>query len=62
MRLDQNAVLEFLNNLQWLGTEQEQGCRTGPPGNTAWRNWFLGIVSWAPYKDKNSGSVLCTTH
>jgi hypothetical protein len=21
---------------------------TGPPGYTAWRNWFLGIDSWAP--------------
>jgi hypothetical protein len=25
-------------------------------GYTAWRNWFLGIDSWTPYKFKNSGS------
>jgi len=24
-------VLEFLSNLWGLGTEQEYGCRTGPP-------------------------------
>ncbi len=28
------------------------------PGYTAWRNWFLGIDSWAPLKFKNSGSEL----
>ncbi len=38
-------VLEFQNNLWGLGTEVEQGCRTGPPG---WRNRFLGINSWVP--------------
>ncbi len=27
-------VLEFLNNIWGLGTEQKQGCRTGPPGYT----------------------------
>ncbi len=27
------------------------------PGYTAWRNWSLGIDSWAPYKFKNSDSV-----
>ncbi len=53
----QTPVLEFLNNLWRLGTEQEQGSRTGPPGYTAWRNWFLGIDSKAPQKFKNSGSV-----
>ncbi len=42
------SVLEFLNILWWLGTEKEQGCRIGPPGYTAWWNWFLGIDSWAP--------------
>jgi hypothetical protein len=41
-------VMEFLNNLWGLGTEKEWGCRTGPPGYTAWRNWSLGIDSWAP--------------
>ncbi len=35
-----------------------RGCRTGPTGYTAWRNWFLGIDSWAPKKCKNSGSNL----
>ncbi len=42
------TVQEFLNNVWGLGTELEQGCRTGPPGYTAWRNWLLGIDSWAP--------------
>jgi hypothetical protein len=36
----------ILNNLWGLGVELEQGCRTGPPGYTASRNWFLGIDSW----------------
>jgi hypothetical protein len=27
------TVQEFLNNLCGLGTELEQGCRTGPPGS-----------------------------
>ncbi len=40
--------LKFLNILQGLGTEQEQGYRTGPPGFIGWRNSFLGIDSWAP--------------
>jgi hypothetical protein len=31
---------------------------TRTPGYTAWRNWFLGIDSWAPSKFKNSGSAL----
>jgi hypothetical protein len=33
----------------------EWGCRTGPPGNIGWRNWFIGIDSWAPYKLKKFG-------
>ncbi len=37
-------VLEFLNNQCGLGTEQEQGCITGPPGYTAFRTWFLGSI------------------
>jgi len=44
-----------------LGTEYELGCYTGPPGYTAWRNWFLGIDSWAPYKFKNSVSVILSS-
>ena len=43
--------LEFLNNLWGLGTEWEQGYRTGTPGYIGWQNSFLilGINSWAPY-------------
>jgi hypothetical protein len=26
-----------------LGTEEEEGHRTGPPGYIGWRNSFLGI-------------------
>jgi hypothetical protein len=33
----------------------ERGRRTDPPGYTAWRNWFLGIDSWALLKIKNWG-------
>jgi hypothetical protein len=42
----------------WLGTEEEEGYRTGPPGYIGWRNSFLGIDSGAPYTFKNTGSVL----
>ncbi len=45
-------VLEFQNNLWGLGTEQEQSCRTGPPGNIGWWNRFLRIDFWAPLKFK----------
>jgi hypothetical protein len=41
--------LEFLKSLWGLGTEEEKGYRTGPPGYIGWRNSFLGIDSWAPY-------------
>ncbi len=50
------SELEFLNNLWRLGTEQEKGYRTGPPGYIGWRNSFLGIDSWAPETFKNTGS------
>jgi hypothetical protein len=30
--------------------DKELCCRTGPPGYTALRNWFLGIDSWAPVR------------
>ncbi len=30
------------------GTTTLHICRTGPPGYIDWRNWFLGIDSWAP--------------
>ncbi len=41
-----------------LGTEEEEGYRTVPPGYIGWRNSFLGIDSGAPYTFKNTGSVL----
>ncbi len=50
------AELEFLKSLWVLGTEEEEGYRTGPPGYTGWRNSFLGIDSGAPYTLKNTGS------
>jgi hypothetical protein len=38
-----------------LGTEEEEGYRTGPPGYIGWRNSFLRIESGAPYTFKNTG-------
>jgi hypothetical protein len=55
--------LEFLNNLWGLGTEQEQGYRTGPLGYIGWRNSFFGIYSRSPETFKNTGSesgAVCT--
>jgi hypothetical protein len=49
-------VLEFLKSLWGLGTKEEEGYRTGPPGYIGWRNSFLGIDSGAPYTFKNTGS------
>ncbi len=46
--LSQSPELEFLKSLWGLGTEEEEGYRTGPPGYIGWRNLFLGIDSWAP--------------
>ncbi len=43
------SELEFLRSLWGLGTEQEEGYRTGPPGYIGWRNLFLGINSGVPY-------------
>jgi hypothetical protein len=40
-----------------LGTEEEEGNRTDPPGYIGGRNSFLGIDSGAPYTFKNTGSV-----
>ncbi len=40
--------LEFLKSLWGLGTEEEEGFRTGPPGYIGWRNSLLGINSGAP--------------
>jgi hypothetical protein len=42
-----HTELEFLWSLWGLGTEEEKGYRTGPPGNIGWRNSSLGIDSWA---------------
>ncbi len=47
--------LEFLKSLWGLGTEEEEGYRTGPPGYVGWRNSFLGIDSGAPYTFKKYG-------
>jgi hypothetical protein len=49
--------LEFLKGLWGLGTEEEEGHRTGLPGYIGWRNSFLGIDSGAPYTFKNTDSV-----
>ncbi len=54
----QSPELEFLNSLWGLGTEQEQGYRTGPPDYISWRNSFLVIDSWAPQTFKNTGSAM----
>jgi hypothetical protein len=48
--------LEFLKSLWGLGTEEEEGYRTGPPDYIGLRNSFLGINSGAPYTFKNTGS------
>jgi hypothetical protein len=39
------SQLEFLKSLWGLGTKEEEGYRTGPPGYIGWRNSFLGIDS-----------------
>jgi len=49
--------LEFSKSLWGLGTEEEEGYRTGPPGYIGWRNSFLGIDSGAPYMFKNTSSA-----
>jgi hypothetical protein len=51
-------ILEFLKRLWGLGTEEEEGYCTGPPGYIGWRNSFFGIDSGAPYTFKNISSVL----
>jgi hypothetical protein len=51
-----DAELEFLKSLWGLGTEEEEGYRTAPPGYTGWQNSFLGIDSGAIYTAKNTGS------
>ncbi len=53
-----NQELEFVKSLWGLGTEEEEGYRTGPPGYTGGRNSFLEIDSGAPYTFKNTGSGL----
>ena len=54
----QAAELEFLMSPWGLGTEEEEGYRTGPPGYIGWRNSFLGIDSRAPYTFKNTSPGL----
>jgi hypothetical protein len=54
--LSPETELEFFKSLWGLGTEEEEGYRTGPPGYIGWRNSFLGINSGAPYTFKNTGS------
>ncbi len=61
-RLEDKTVLVFLNNLWGLGTELEQGCRTGPPGYKGRRNRFLGIDSWASNKFKNTTSMVTPSY
>jgi hypothetical protein len=55
--LTAGAELEFLKSQLGLGTEEEDGYRTGPPGYIGWRNSFPGIDSGAPYMFKNPGSL-----
>jgi hypothetical protein len=43
-----SAELKFLDSLWELGTWEEWGSRTGPPGYIGWRNSFLGVNSGAP--------------
>jgi hypothetical protein len=50
------SELEFLKRLWGLGTGEEEGYRTDPPGYIGWRNSFLGIDSGAPYTFKNTSS------
>jgi hypothetical protein len=50
--------LEFLKSVWGLGTEEEKGYRTCPPGYIGWRNSFLEIYSGAPYTFKKTGSGL----
>jgi hypothetical protein len=58
MEVRRRPELEFLKRLWELGTEEEEGYRTGPPGYKSWGNSFLGIDSGAPYTFKNTGAVL----
>ncbi len=50
----------ILKSLWGLGTEEEEGYRTGPPGYIGCRNSFLGIDFGAPYTFKNTGSGVKT--
>jgi hypothetical protein len=51
------SELEFLKRLWGLGTEEEEGYRTGPPGYIGWWNSFLGIDSGKSYTFKTTGSI-----
>jgi hypothetical protein len=50
----------FKESMGAIGTEEEEGYRTGPPGYISWRNSLLGIDSGAPYTFKNTGSGVKT--
>ncbi len=53
---DLTVWIQSWKSLWGLGTEEEEGYRTGLPGYIGWRNSFLGIDSGAPYTFKNTGS------
>ncbi len=56
---NESSAGNFKQSIWGLGTELEQGCRTGPPGYTMHSLAGIGsfrIDSWAPKKFKNSGS------
>jgi hypothetical protein len=55
MTESEQLELEFLKSQWGLGTAEEEGYRTGPPGYIGWRNAFLGIDSGVPYTFKNTG-------
>ncbi len=46
----------IFKRLWGLGTGEEEGYRTGPPGYIGWWNSFLGIDSGAPYTFKNTST------
>jgi hypothetical protein len=55
-------ICKHLRSLWGLGTEEEEGYRTGPPGYIGYRNSFLGIDSGAPYTFKNTGPGVLSEH
>jgi hypothetical protein len=57
-----HSELEFLKMPWGLGTKEEEGYRTGPPGYIGWRNSFLGIDSGAPYTFKTRVQMVSLTN